>query len=110
MLTAKPYKPISKTSSFTTYTKEDFNDEDQKRLSEFCKKISKKGHNFLLSNSDTKNIDPNNNFFDDLYSRFQIERINAARMINSDASKRGKISEILVSNTNTNIQNYAKGF
>lgn len=95
-----PYKPISKTSSFTTYSKEDFNDEDQRRLSEFCQKISDRGYDFILSNSDTKNIDPENNFFDELYNKFNIERINAARMINSNASKRGKISEILVSNTN----------
>lgn len=97
-----PYKPISKTSSFTTYTKEDFNDDDQLRLGDFCKKVSKKGSKFLLSNSDVKNIDPNNNFFDDLYRTYDIRRITASRMINSKASGRGKISEILVSNTSIN--------
>lgn len=92
-----PYKPISNTSSFTTYTKEDFDDRDQLRLGAFCQAISAQGHKFLLSNSDVKNIDPTNNFFDSLYEDFSITRIHASRMINSNASGRGKISEILVS-------------
>lgn len=94
-----PYRPISTTSSFTTYTKEDFNDEDQLRLGAFCKKIDSMGHYFLLRNSDPKNNNPDDNFFDDLYHQFDIRRISASRMINSKSEKRGKISEILVSNT-----------
>ncbi|MFI3295997.1 MAG: DNA adenine methylase [bacterium] len=101
-----PYKPISKTSSFTTYTKEDFDDLDQLRLGEFCKNISELGHRFLLSNSDVKNVNPIDNFFDDLYKMFDIERVTASRMINSNASNRGKIAEILVSNTQKNIYTY----
>ncbi len=92
-----PYKPISSTSSFTTYTKEDFDDNDQIRLGQFCTQINALGHQFILSNSDPKNYNNENNFFDELYSEFQIQRVTASRMINSKATARGKISEILVS-------------
>ncbi|MFI3268106.1 MAG: DNA adenine methylase [Rikenellaceae bacterium] len=101
-----PYKPITKTSSFTTYTKEDFGDKDQLRLGSFCEKVTQLGYTFLLSNSDLKNSDPTDNFFDNLYKNFNIKRINASRMINSNATKRGKISELLVSNTTPKSLNY----
>ena len=52
----------------------------------------------MLSNSDPKNKDPQDNFFDDLYRGFTIGRIPARRMINADASKRGSINEIIVTN------------
>lgn len=95
-----PYKPISQTSSFTTYSKEDFNDSDQIRLADFTKKISSLDCKFILSNSDTKNQDPFNDFFDNLYDEFSIKRVSASRMINAKSSGRGKITEILVSNIN----------
>ena len=52
----------------------------------------------LGSNSDPKNTNETDNFFDDLYSRFKIERVSASRMINSNAKKRGAINELLISN------------
>lgn len=52
----------------------------------------------MLSNSDPKNNAPQDNFFDEMYSDFNIHRVPAGRMINSDASKRGKINEIVVTN------------
>ena len=67
-------------------------------MGEFYKRISNKGAKVLLSNSDPKNTDPNDNFFDDIYSDFNIDRIFAKRFINSKGDKRGNITEILVSN------------
>ena len=93
-----PYKPLNKTSNFTAYTKDSFNDEKQIELSNFIKEIDKKGAKFLLSNSDPKNFDENNDFFEKIYSSFKIKRVNANRMINSKASGRGKIKELLISN------------
>ena len=93
-----PYRPISKTSSFVSYSKGDFNDENQKELATFVGKINKLKVKFLLSNSDPKNTNKNDNFFDDLYNNFRIERIGASRAINSDPKKRGKISELLIRN------------
>jgi DNA adenine methylase len=52
----------------------------------------------MLSNSDPKNSDISDNFFDNLYSDFNIHRIYARRMINSRADKRGLITELLITN------------
>lgn len=93
-----PYRPLSETSSFTEYAEGDFNDDAQRGLAEFVRRIDDKGAKFLLSNSDPKNADPKDEFFDELYSGFTIRRVFASRMINSNAEARGKISEILVSN------------
>ncbi len=93
-----PYRPISKTASFTAYSKHGFADKEQKDLSALFKYIHNKGGFVMLSNSDPKNNDPTDNFFDDLYKDFKIARVPAKRMINADASKRGSINEIVVTN------------
>ena len=93
-----PYKPITETSSFTSYAKEGFNDAEQIRLRDFCDQISTNKALFVASNSDPKNVNPSENFFDNLYNHFIIKRVSAARMINSDASGRGAISELMISN------------
>ena len=93
-----PYRPITKTSNFTTYTKEDFNDKDQENLAEYIKKIDIVGGKFLLSNSDPKNENINDDYFDELYKGFYIKRIEVGRSINSNGEKRGKINELLVDN------------
>ncbi|MGB9595136.1 MAG: DNA adenine methylase [Candidatus Poribacteria bacterium] len=93
-----PYRPLSKTSAFTRYSKEDFNDEDQIRLAKFYKEMNDRGAYLMLSNSDPKNEDPEDNFFDDLYKNFGIERILANRAINRNGNKRGKIREIIITN------------
>ena len=93
-----PYRPISSKSSFTTYAGFEFTDEHQIELGNFYKKISNKGAKVILSNSDPKNEDPNDNFFDDLYNDFTIKRVKAKRSINSNGKKRGQINEILVKN------------
>ena len=93
-----PYRPLNRTSSFTSYSNIEFCDEQQIELSEFVKKISNLGAKVLVSNSDPKNTNPDDNFFDDLYKSFIINRVSASRMINSDAKKRNKINELLISN------------
>ena len=93
-----PYRPLSNKSSFTTYAGFEFTDEHQIELGGFYKRISDKGAKAILSNSDPKNEDVNDNFFDDLYKDFTIERVQAKRSINSNGKKRGLINEILVTN------------
>src|SRR5574344_229230 len=88
-----PYRPLNNTSSFNDYTKEAFNDLAQQRLKEFCDKVEQAGFHFMLSNSDCKDM-----FFDDLYAQYIIERVWASRSVNAIASKRGKLTEILVHN------------
>ena len=93
-----PYRPISKTSSFTDYSKVPFDDESQKRLANWVELINRKGAVFMLSNSDPTNVDENDNFFDDLYKKFNINRVHATREINSKGSGRGKLKELLITN------------
>lgn len=93
-----PYRPISETSSFTSYNSDTFDDSEQRRLAQFIKRIDMKGAKIVLSNSDPKNIDPKDNFFEELYKEYDIQRVSASRMINSNAAKRGKINELLISN------------
>ncbi len=93
-----PYRPITKTANFTAYTSNEFNDNNQIELANFVKKIDKKGAKFVLSNSDPKNTDDEDDFFDDLYSEFKIRRVDAKRMINSNSKKRGNVKELLISN------------
>ena len=94
-----PYRPLSNTSSFTAYNKSNFNDISQIELANYYKKISANKNLYLiLSNSDPKNSNKNDNFFDDLYNGFNINRVSATRIINSKSEGRGKITEILVTN------------
>lgn len=95
-----PYKPLTETSSFTSYAKEGFDDEEQKRLGEFCKEISKKRAMFVASNSDPQGINPEENFFDEVYRAFNIRKVKATRMINANPKGRGKLSEIMITNIN----------
>lgn len=93
-----PYRPLNKTSHFTNYSKEGFNDESQEKLARFFKEMDEKGARLMLSNSDPKNHDEGDKFFDDMYKDFNLERIPAKRNINRDASRRGKINELVVRN------------
>jgi DNA adenine methylase len=93
-----PYRPISHTAYFTSYAKEEFTDTDQYKLAYLFKELDKKGAKLMLSNSDPKNIDPDDNFFDILYRDYYIQRIPARRMVNSVVTKRGEINEIVVTN------------
>ena len=77
-----PYKPLSETSSFNSYAKDEFDDSEQIRLAKFCEKIDILGYQWILSNSDVKGKNPNDNFFDELYSKFNIKRVLARRNIN----------------------------
>lgn len=93
-----PYRPISDTAYFTSYGTKEFDDGEQIRLAEFIGRIDKAGAKVVLSNSDPKNTDENDNFFEDLYSGYTIEKTEAARAINSKAENRGKINELIIHN------------
>lgn len=84
-----PYHPISSTSNFTAYSRYAFNHEDQIQLRNTFAELAKRGVKVMLSNSDCP-------FIRDLYRDYNIHNIVANRAINSNARKRGKITEILV--------------
>lgn len=90
-----PYDPVSASSNFTGYTNLGFGKQEQRRLKEVCDKLNAKGIKFLLSNSAT-------DFILDLYKEYNIEKISAKRVINSNANNRGNVDEVLIRNYDEN--------
>ena len=88
-----PYRPISKTSSFTDYTKSSFNDKTQLDLKKYCDKIDKKGSFFMQSNSYSED-----GFFQKLYHNRKINNLKVMRTISADGNKRNKVKEIIIRN------------
>lgn len=100
-----PYRPLSATSSFNSYVKEDFNDDSQRELADFCRMLDRKENvRWMLSNSDCSAKNPDDTFFDDIYEGFDIQRVFASRMVNANASKRGKLTELLIRNYTSKLQ------
>ena len=93
-----PYRPITDTASFTSYTENLFNDDEQIELAKFVDEMHRKGAKIVISNSDPKNSNTEDNFFDNIYSAHKIKRVEATRMINCNSEARGKIKELLISN------------
>lgn len=86
-----PYDPVSDTASFTGYAKGGFSREEQIRLRECCDDLDKRGIKFMLSNSSTP-------FIRDQYNAYEITIVQAKRAVNSVASKRGNVDEVVVRN------------
>jgi DNA adenine methylase len=94
-----PYRPISPTANFTTYINNGFNDREQLQLAQFFQKLDQeKKAKLMLSNSDPFNHNPNDNFFATAYSDYNIHRVTANRAVNCDGKKRGKITELVITN------------
>lgn len=86
-----PYDSFDEKDSFTAYAKCDFTKNDQVRLANLYKELSKKGIFAMLSNHNTKLIN-------ELYKDFKIKVVNAKRMINSNSSGRGNVQEVIITN------------
>ena len=93
-----PYRPLTTTASFTAYARYTFDDDEQRRLAAFYRRLHATGAKLMLSNSDPHNIDPHDDFFDRLYAGFHLHRVQANRMINSNPARRGPITELLITN------------
>ena len=93
-----PYRPLSDTASFTAYAQDGFDDAAQTELAQFIDELTERGAYVLASNSDPKNTNESDDFFDRLYSKHKVSRIEASRAINSVGSKRGRIRELLIAN------------
>ena len=87
-----PYHPLSPTSNFTAYSRYSFTQDDQIRLKYVFAELAERGVKVMLSNSDCP-------FIRELYSDFNINSIIAPRLINSDARKRGNITELLITSS-----------
>ena len=88
-----PYAPASSTADFTAYHADGFSAEDQTRLRDVCLELTRLGVHVMLSNSDVELIRT-------LYAdpRFCISRVYANRAINSNPKKRGKLTELIITN------------
>ena len=93
-----PYRPITDTASFTAYTENQFNDDEQIKLARFVDAMHRKGAKIVVSNSDPKNANTDDDFFEIIYATHRIKRVEATRMINCNSEARGKIKELLISN------------
>ena len=93
-----PYRPITETASFTAYTENLFDDTAQKELANLVNALNSKGAKILISNSDPKNSNTADDFFDSIYKNDNIKRVEATRMINCNSEARGKIKELLITN------------
>jgi DNA adenine methylase len=94
-----PYRPLSRTANFTSYSKESFGDHEQAQLARFFAQLhDQQAPRLMLSNSDPLNCEPPDHFFEQHYGRFHMHRVWASRAINSNAAKRGKITELLITN------------
>lgn len=93
-----PYRPLTATASFTAYTENLFSDNEQIELARFVDDSHRKGAKVVISNSDPKNSNTEDDFFDNIYSSHRIKRVEATRMINCNSEARGKIKELLISN------------
>jgi DNA adenine methylase len=86
-----PYDPLSETSSFTSYTSTPFAESEQRRLAGLFRQLDAAGCYVMLSNSDTPLIRA-------LYGDYSIIVLQARRAINSKASGRTAIPELLILN------------
>jgi DNA adenine methylase len=86
-----PYDPITETANFTSYTASCFGADDQRELARVARTLAQRGVHVMLSNHDTP-------FIRELYSEFQLDRVMVARAINSKASGRGAVAELIITN------------
>lgn len=93
-----PYKPLSKTASFNSYSKSGFGDLEQVRLRDYCIKLHQRGCQWMLCNSDLKSVNADDNFFEKLYASFNFNYVTVQRNINSKSERRGKVNELVISN------------
>lgn len=103
-----PYRPLNITSGFTSYTKEDFDDESQKELALYYKELNNNNVKVMLSNSNPKNTNKEDCFFENIYKGFNINEVYAKRMINANSNGRGEISELLITNYESDSSCYGE--
>ena len=95
-----PYRSLSNVTNTVRYTTDSFNNQEQIKLADFFMDLDFTGAKLLMSNSNPKNTDTHDDFFETTYENFIIHTVNAKRSINSNPYGRGTVSELLISNYN----------
>jgi DNA adenine methylase len=91
-----PYRPLSRTASFTAYIPEGFDDDAQRRLATACRAWADAGAWVMVSNADPRNTDPDDRFFETIYPGFWFARVSARRSINARPDRRGPVRELVI--------------
>lgn len=86
-----PYDPVSDTANFTGYAKGGFDRAEQIRLRQHCDELDRRGIRFMLSNSST-------DFIREQYADYHITTVRARRAVNSNATRRGQVDEVIIRN------------
>lgn len=86
-----PYHPLTATANFTSYTAGSFSEIDQRELVSVASDLANRGCSVLLSNSDTP-------FIREIYQGWKIDSVLCGRSINSKASARGAVAEVMIYN------------
>jgi DNA adenine methylase len=84
-----PYIPVSASANFTSYTRDGFDMPDQVRLRDCAAALKKRGVHVILSNADVPAVRK-------LYKGFTIRAVSARRAINSKATSRGAVGEVII--------------
>lgn len=92
-----PYRPIGKAKAG------EWDDKEQVRLKKFCDLLNMRHFEWMLTNSDGKSKNPMDDFFEQLYSNYDIQRIWSKQAIKATPEKRDKQSELLVRNFDSEI-------
>lgn len=92
-----PYRPISRNDN-RFYNSMKFTDTDQNELKRFIDSINETGAKFVLSSSDPKNTDKTDNFFDELYKKYIVKRVEASRNIDQSKAARKRVTELIITN------------
>jgi len=94
-----PYRPISKTSAFTSYSKNDFTENDHEELAQLFRRLnSDTNAKLMLSNSDPSNTNTSDIFYSEHYGEFNLNKVFARRSISCNSDNRGMITELVITN------------
>ncbi len=86
-----PYVPVSETSDFTSYVPGGFSWKQHEKLADVFRQLSRSGVYAMLSNSDTRAVR-------ELYAGFSVHEVSATRSVNSNATRRGRVAEVVIRN------------
>jgi len=105
-----PYRPISKTASFTSYTKDGFDEQDLKNLFDLYYRLNEK-HCLLMMSNSGRGGTPDEDYIEAMFHQFDVDEVKATRAINSKGNSRGAVNEIIVKNalSNKEIISYLNG-
>ena len=93
-----PYYPRNKTSAFAQYSRDGFRATDHEMLTALFIDLTKKGVKCMLSNSDAPFVVSLFEEAKEICPEVQIHKVKARRNINSKASSRRAIHEVVVTN------------